>query len=169
MSLALGNFVIIIFLSPSLRRPASEWRTLSSRDEPLMFVLWTRLHRFCNQPVSVRCLAVETSYLSEIPNNYRPWSKARQPGKGPMTWFSFIIYYRPQHSCGKVMFSQASVILGGGGGWGGGRAWQEAGETATAADGTHPTRMHSCLTKTDWSTLTKKSPCPFCDLEGRGV
>ena len=26
-----------------------------------------------------------------------------------------------------------------------GRAWQEAGEMATAADGTHPTGMHSCL------------------------
>ena len=26
--------------------------------------------------------------------------------------------------------------------WGGGRAWQE---TATAADGTHPTGMHSCV------------------------
>ena len=26
-----------------------------------------------------------------------------------------------------------------------GCAWQEAGETATAADGTHPTGMHSCL------------------------
>ena len=26
-----------------------------------------------------------------------------------------------------------------------GYAWQEAGETTTAADGTHPTGMHSCL------------------------
>ena len=92
-------------------------------------------------------------------------------------------FYRPQPSCGKVMFSQASVILFTGGGvhgggghawWGGGAcqggracqgdmcggcvaggcawqgggqgcAWQEAGQTATAADGTHPTGMHSCL------------------------
>ena len=42
-------------------------------------------------------------------------------------------------SCGKVMFSQAcvknSVHRGGGG---------VAGETATAADGTHPIGMHSC-------------------------
>ena len=80
--------------------------------------------------------------------------------------------YRPQ--CGKVMFSQASVILSigqacvAGGGmhgrgtcvaWGGmcgmgvcgleGHVWQRgacmAGETATAVDGTHPTGMHSCL------------------------
>ena len=68
-------------------------------------------------------------------------------------------------SCGKVMFSQASVILSTG--WGhvwqggvcvaGGHAWQEAcvaggGLRATAdttgygqwAGGTHPTGMHSC-------------------------
>ena len=67
-----------------------------------------------------------------------------------------------------VMFSQASVILSTGGGEGDvrgrgacvvgacttrGRAWQGAcmaggtcvaGETATEADGTHPTGMHSC-------------------------
>ena len=53
------------------------------------------------------------------------------------------------------MFSQASVILstGGGGMRGeGGCTWQGgacqgacmAGETSTAADGTHPTGMHSC-------------------------
>ena len=90
-------------------------------------------------------------------------------------------FYRPQHSCGKVMFSQASVILFMGGGvhggclhgggevhvrvgvhvrgacvgvvWQGGVrgrggqgcAWQEEGETAAAADGTHPTGMHCCL------------------------
>ena len=50
-------------------------------------------------------------------------------------------------SCGKVMFSQASVILsteghawqGGMHGWGGGA--YVAGEMATAADGTHPTGM----------------------------
>ena len=92
--------------------------------------------------------------------------------------------YRPQHSCGKVMFSQVSVILftggvcvvGGvhGGGhvwqgvcgagwhvwqgegacmaeghaWQGGHVWQGAcmtGEMTTAADGTHPTGMHSCF------------------------
>ena len=27
----------------------------------------------------------------------------------------------------------------------GGFAWQEVGETATAADGTHPTGMHPCI------------------------
>ena len=60
------------------------------------------------------------------------------------------------------MFSQASIILsrtGGGrscmagGMHGGGHAWQGghvlgvcmAGETATAADGTHPTGMHFCF------------------------
>ena len=46
-------------------------------------------------------------------------------------------FYRPQRSCGKVMFLHLSVILftrGGGG-------WQEM---ATTADRTHPTGMHSC-------------------------
>ena len=57
-------------------------------------------------------------------------------------------------SCGKVMFSQASVSLSvdkGGHVWQGsmlgglhGRGVCVAGETATAADGTHPTGMHSC-------------------------
>ena len=61
--------------------------------------------------------------------------------------------YRPQRSCGKAMFSQASVIL-----FTGERLWQthplladtplpvgRHPPTATAADGTHPTGMHSCL------------------------
>ena len=54
--------------------------------------------------------------------------------------------YRPQRSCGKVMFSQASVIL-----FTGGVVWQTPPtgthpleQTATAADDTHPTGMHSC-------------------------
>ena len=92
----------------------------------------------------------------------------------------------PNSSCGKVVFSQVSVILlrggvhgrgmhgrgvhgrgtcmAGGHAWQGdkhgrGHAWQGghvwwglcmvgvgvAGETATAADGTHPTGMHSCF------------------------
>ena len=45
-------------------------------------------------------------------------------------------------SCGKVMFSQACVENS----LGGEHAWQGecvAGEMATAADGTHPTGMHS--------------------------
>ena len=53
--------------------------------------------------------------------------------------------YRPQRSCGKVMFSQASVILFTGGGGMRGRGMCMAGEMATAADDTHPTGMHSCL------------------------
>ena len=75
-------------------------------------------------------------------------------------------FYRPQRSCGKVMFSQASVIL-----FTGRRGVAETPRadtpprpvhawintppaqcmlgytpppTATAADGTHPTGMHSC-------------------------
>ena len=56
-------------------------------------------------------------------------------------------FYRLQHSCGKVMFSQASVFLFMGG-------WvcvypsmhwdRHLPPTATAADGMHPTGMHSC-------------------------
>ena len=51
--------------------------------------------------------------------------------------------YRLQRSCGKVMFSQVSVILFTGGGMRG-RGVCMAGEMVTAADGTHPTGMHSC-------------------------
>ena len=63
-------------------------------------------------------------------------------------------------SCGKVMFSQACVknsvhwgvcmggCMSGGTCCRGGHVWQgacmTAGEMATAADGTHPTGMHSC-------------------------
>ena len=62
--------------------------------------------------------------------------------------------YRPQRSWGKVIFSQASVILLTGevgclvlGGLVSGDAWWRTPppETATAAGGTHPTGMHSCL------------------------
>ena len=62
--------------------------------------------------------------------------------------------YRPQRSLGKVIFSQASVILGGvcsGGvpGPGGLLRGVPGGDppppgTATAAGGTLPTGMHSC-------------------------
>ena len=72
-------------------------------------------------------------------------------------------FYRPQDEVAKVMFSQACVCPRGGGAWswgvpgprgvptpggvwsrGGAWSWGEGGETATAADGTHPTGMHSC-------------------------
>ena len=80
------------------------------------------------------------------------------------------VYYRPQRSCGKVMCSQASVILPTGGGVCGrpprqthppppSTCWDThthpaqcmLGYTppphpaASAADGTHPTGMHSCF------------------------
>ena len=45
-----------------------------------------------------------------------------------------LIFTVHNSSCGKVLFSQSSVILCT---RGGGRAWQERGETATAADRTH--------------------------------
>ena len=83
-------------------------------------------------------------------------------------------FYRPQRSWGKVIFSQASVILltggvpapglmsghGGSAPWGvsapggiwsrgvsapWGSAWWRPPGRATAAGGTHPTGMHSCL------------------------
>ena len=81
-------------------------------------------------------------------------------------WFA-TSYYRPANEVwGKVKFSQTSVILftggracpggvhtRGGAMYARGHAWLGgmhgracmAGETATAADGTHPTGMHSCL------------------------
>ena len=56
-----------------------------------------------------------------------------------------LLFYRPQRSCGKVMFSKASVILFTGGyladTFPGQTPLQQ---TATASDGTHPTGMHSC-------------------------
>ena len=62
------------------------------------------------------------------------------------------IYITVRNEVAKVMFSQVSVCLlqGGvpGSGGGGIPACTEAdppGEMATAADGTHPTGMHSCL------------------------
>ena len=53
--------------------------------------------------------------------------------------------YRPQRSWGKVIFSQASVILltGGMSALGGVPGGDPPG-TATAVGGTHPTGMHSC-------------------------
>ena len=59
-----------------------------------------------------------------------------------------------KRSCGQVMFLQVSVILptGEGGAWSrggfllpGGGCLVETSGTATAAGGTHPTGMHSCL------------------------
>ena len=69
--------------------------------------------------------------------------------------------YRPQHSWGKTIFSQASVIpstewcawfqgglvpgvSGSGGVSDHGGAWWRPPRTATAAGGTYPTEMHSC-------------------------
>ena len=49
--------------------------------------------------------------------------------------------YRPQRSCGKVMFSQASVILFRGGGV---RATHAPAPGHARAGGTHPTGMQSC-------------------------
>ena len=58
-----------------------------------------------------------------------------------LMWNSLVFSdYRPQCSCGKVMFSQASVIL-----FTGRAATPPPPETATAADGTHPTGMYSCF------------------------
>ena len=58
-----------------------------------------------------------------------------------------MLLYRPQTKFANVMFSQVSVHTGGGRGVGWGvracmaRGAYVAGETATAADGTHPTGM----------------------------
>ena len=73
-------------------------------------------------------------------------------------------HYRPQRSCGKVMFLHLSVILFTGGGGvcqipsrrhpppGQTHPWADTlpgqtpiQQTATAADGMHPTGMHSCF------------------------
>ena len=57
-----------------------------------------------------------------------------------------VIFTVRNSSCRKVMFLQACVKKS----VRGVMTWQGAcvaGETATAADGTHPTGMHSCLRK----------------------
>ena len=66
-----------------------------------------------------------------------PWALSVQINRGwlaaPVYFISNLVkmltpsYYRPQRSCGKVIFSQASVILftGGGGIHGRRRVWQE--------------------------------------------
>ena len=62
--------------------------------------------------------------------------------------FSKLNCYRPQRSCGKVMFSQASVILFTRRGVWQTPPWPDTPlppEMVTAADVTHPTGMHSCL------------------------
>ena len=77
--------------------------------------------------------------------------------------------YRPQRSCGKVMFLHVSVILFTGGVWqadtpGSTHTHPMADRdpspthgTATAADGTHPTGMHSCYTRYAKSSVVTKS------------
>ena len=61
----------------------------------------------------------------------------------------FSCFYCPQRSCGKVIFYTClSVILftGGGGIPACTGADTPLRKAATAADGTHPTGMHSCFT-----------------------
>ena len=56
-----------------------------------------------------------------------------------------IANYRPQCSCGKVIILHLSVILSmGDTPWADTPLWADPPQTATGADGTHPTGMHSC-------------------------
>ena len=79
---------------------------------------------------------------------------------GPTTPLTIVLchhYYRPQRSCEGFVFTGVCLSTGGGclvggvsaPGGGGVPACTEAdtppGETAPAADGRHPTRMHSCF------------------------
>ena len=89
--------------------------------------------------------------------NYAPFLFAIQPMLFTIT---IVNYYRPQCSCGMVMFLYPSVILSTGAclaflfkPWAD-TPWQippgqtpppPTPETATVADGTYPTEMHSCL------------------------
>ena len=57
------------------------------------------------------------------------------------------IFYRPQRSCGKVMFLYLYVILFTGGYLADTPPWADTPRADTPphpADGTHPTGMHSC-------------------------
>ena len=97
-------------------------------------------------------------------------------------------FYRP-HEVAKVMFSQACACPQGGwsrggvvwggclvwgvGAWSGGlvvsqhalRQTPSPGETATAADGTHPTGMHSCF----FDLLPLTHPCSINAQIGNNV
>ena len=64
-------------------------------------------------------------------------------------WWGACMAKGGMHGRGHVWWGRAwRQACVAGGMHGGGHAWQEgvcvAGETATAADGTHPTGMHSC-------------------------
>ena len=103
------------------------------------------------------------------------WSLSQEvAGLSP---FDDKYFYRPQRSWGQVIFSEACVknsvhrgvgCLGPGpgevrgSGWGGVQAHTQGGvsqhalrQTATAAGGTHPTGMHSCLSLNSAKTLRK--------------
>ena len=91
-----------------------------------------------------------------------------------------LYVYRPQRSCGKVMFLHVSVILF----TGGGRQTPLAGRhplppplgrhppagrhnlpgTPTPVDGTHPTGMHSCFnfSLVQWLKYSRKEYCELC-------
>ena len=93
-------------------------------------------------------------------NQYRLFGTLAPTGKSSVfsVWSftkMFCNFYRPQRSWGKVIFSQASVILFTGGGsclsacWDttppGSRQVEHTGRYGQRAGGMHPTGMQSCL------------------------
>ena len=104
-----------------------------------------------HQPATVVCVSFyETCQLTVTDQDCRP----------------LLFYYRPQHSCGKFMFSQASVILFTGGGTRMHLGRHPPGQTPPMGrhppgptparrplQWMHPTGMHSCIMM-QWDCLS---------------
>ena len=126
-------------------------------DSTLVFIILSPLQDQRERKASKSHMEEETA---------KPAEMDKTPKKNPFVplQVSIIVKFLLPSACGKVMFSQACVknsIHGGGGAWclplslgvytprqtppPLGRHPPSPPETATAADGTHPTGMHSCL------------------------
>ena len=118
--------------------------------------------RDARPPLGVQILSISCSFRENLACSRPPWRVHAPPsGKSWIRhWWRInsMHFYRLKHSCGKIMFSQASVILST---WGRGcladstpgkqpagltpSPGQTPSQTATATDGTNPTGMHSCI------------------------
>ena len=85
-------------------------------------------------------------------------------GVNAPTWYNATHNYRPQRSCGKVMFLHLSAILPDTPQTRGRHPLDQrqtfhppSEETATAADGTHPIGMHSCYVNSSHNSLCLKN------------
>ena len=153
--------------------------------------VWEHLWLFLGMVISYfsgkKCLVAGLLFVPIcIGHSWKLRAVAKRTEKSQMPTSIFItckIYYRPQRSYGKEVFSRVSVILSTGGGlsgrhppWGDTPSGQNTPparhpphpgrqpppqQTAAAADGgTHPTGMHSCDTCT-FSSISNFLPKTF--------